>query len=56
MSRPPIGPRVYVCLPADVLARVDAIARERAVSRGEVLREAVELYLSRRKVATNREK
>lgn len=49
MPRQYIGPRVYVVLPPGQLAAVDAIADARGVSRGEVLREAVAEYISRRK-------
>lgn len=56
MSRPYIGKRIDFALPLDLLARVEAIADARGVKRAEVLREAVEQYVRRRKVARNQEK
>lgn len=48
MSRPYIGPAVEVRLPPELIAAVEAIAAERKVSRGAVLREAVETYVRRK--------
>lgn len=50
-GRPAIGPPVTVRLPAEVVEHLDEMARQKGVSRAEIIRDAIQEMLWRHAVA-----
>lgn len=45
VGRPPVGPRITLRIPADLVDRLDAYAEEHDTTRSELLRQGAELVL-----------